>query len=146
CELSWRQASRSPSAANSDCRCVRASLLPNARNHGQALLFGLCRAAWGEQHLTQLVERALPARLAETGRGAPPGAVVALVRQKQRAAGRQFATTRQLQPCRSGQGVQPSVSTTTTSGRGRLASAASSPNMPVHATAADELDQSPWSP
>jgi hypothetical protein len=38
------------------------------------------------------------------------------------------------------------VTTTTTSGRGWLPLAASSPNMHVHATAADELDQSPLEP
>jgi hypothetical protein len=111
---------------------------------GPDLLFGLEPARGvGAQQLTELVEHALPARFADTGRGEPPEAVLELVRQEPRTAGRQFATTRRLEPGRCGQGVQPSVSTTTTSGRGQLPSAASSPN---HATAADELDQSPLEP
>jgi hypothetical protein len=154
----WRTFSQMPAALEASVEIAERSQfrLPLRRSKlaaerkeplGPALLFGLEPARGvGAQQLTELVERALPERFAETGRGEPPEAVLELVRQELRTAGRQFVTTRRLEPGWSGQRVQPSVSTTTTSGSGRLASAASSPNMHVHATVANELDQSPLEP
>ena len=74
CPPRCRPASRSPSAARSACRSRGRKLdRPSARQRlGPALLFGLEPAReMNQQHLAELVEQALPARFAATGRGVP---------------------------------------------------------------------------
>jgi DNA polymerase III subunit alpha len=90
----WRTFSQMPAALEASVeiaeRCqfrlpLRRSKLAAERKErlGPALLFGLEPARGvGAQQLTELVERALPERFAETGRGEPPEAVLERARRE----------------------------------------------------------------